>query len=75
MLWCVKENLPLDFVSWHEYFQEANVIAKEAERNLPVLEEFPTLRESVKSLMITEWNEAWWPNRPHDHEVGAAWVR
>jgi hypothetical protein len=23
--------------------------------------------------MITEWNEAWWPDRPHDHEIGAAW--
>jgi hypothetical protein len=23
--------------------------------------------------MITEWNEAWWADRPQDHEVGAAW--
>jgi hypothetical protein len=23
--------------------------------------------------MITEWNEAWWPDRPQDHELGAAW--
>jgi hypothetical protein len=73
MLWCVKEQLPLDFVSWHEYFQEANVIAKQADRFREYLDEFPTLRDSVKSFMITEWNEAWWPNRPHDHEIGAAW--
>ena len=73
MLWCVKENLPLDFVSWHEYFQEANVIAKQADGFRSYLDEFPTLTKSVKSLMITEWNEAWWPNRPHDHEIGAAW--
>jgi hypothetical protein len=26
-----------------------------------------------KSLMITEWNEAWWADRPQDHELGAAW--
>ncbi len=73
MLWCVKENLPLDFVSWHEYFQSSDVIAKEADAFRAYLKEFPKLQESVKSLMITEWNEAWWPNRPHDHEVGAAW--
>ena len=23
--------------------------------------------------MITEWNEAWWADRPQDHELGAAW--
>lgn len=73
MLWCDKENLPLDFVSWHEYFQAADEIAKQADAFREYLEEFPRLRDSVKSLMITEWNEAWWPNRPHDHEIGAAW--
>ena len=73
MLWCAKENLPLDFVSWHEYFQEANVIAKEADGFRQYLDEFPQLQKSVRSFMITEWNEAWWPNRPEDHELGAAW--
>src|SRR5205814_5953321 len=28
---------------------------------------------SVTCLMLTEWNEAWWPDRPQDHEIGAAW--
>jgi hypothetical protein len=23
--------------------------------------------------MVTEWNEAWWADRPQDHEIGAAW--
>ena len=23
--------------------------------------------------MLTEWNEAWWNDRPQDHELGAAW--
>ena len=73
MLWCAKENLTLDFVSWHEYFQAADVIAKQADAFRQYLDEFPKLRESVKSLMITEWNEAWWPDRPHDHEIAAAW--
>ena len=73
MLWCAQEKLPLDFVSWHEYFQPPEKIAKEADTFRAYLKEFPTLQESVKSFMITEWNEAWWPDRPQDHEVGAAW--
>jgi hypothetical protein len=73
MLWCRQEKLPLDFVSWHEYFQPADVIAKEADAFHGYLSEFPKFQESVKSFMITEWNEAWWPNRPEDHELGAAW--
>jgi hypothetical protein len=73
MLWCEQEKLPLDFVSWHEYFQSADVIAKEADTFRKYLDDFPALRKSGQSLMITEWNEAWWPDRPQDHEVGAAW--
>ncbi len=73
MLWCQQENLPLDFVSWHEYFQPPEKIALEANTFRAYLKEFPRLEESVKSFMITEWNEAWWPDRPQDHEVGAAW--
>lgn len=73
MLWCLQENLPLDFVSWHEYFQAADVIAKQAKAFREYLHEFPKLEANVKSFMITEWNEAWWPDRPHDHELGAAW--
>ena len=73
MLWCLQENLPLDFVSWHEYFQSADVISKQADAFHEYLEKFPKLQQSVQSFMITEWNEAWWPNRPQDHEIGAAW--
>lgn len=73
MLWCAQEKLPLDFVSWHEYFQPPETIVKEAETFRSYLNEFPTLQQSVSSFMITEWNEAWWPDRPQDHEVGAAW--
>jgi hypothetical protein len=73
MLWCEQEKLPLDFVSWHEYFQPPATIVKEAQAFRNYLEEFPALKKSVSSFMITEWNEAWWPDRPQDHEVGAAW--
>jgi hypothetical protein len=74
MLWCAQEKLPLDFMSWHEYFQSADVIVREADAFREYLSEFPRLEKSVKSFMLTEWNEAWWPNRPQDHEIGAAWA-
>jgi len=73
MLWCRQEKLPLDFVSWHEYFQSAEVIAKEADVFRDYLKEFPEFQRSVEHFMVTEWNEAWWPDRPQDHEVGAAY--
>jgi hypothetical protein len=73
MLWCDREKLPLDFVSWHEYFHPAEVIAKEAEEFRAQLESFPELKPRVTSLILSEWNQAWWADRPQDHEVGAAW--
>jgi len=73
MMFCESENLPLDFVSWHEYFQDADKIAKEAQAFRTYLAEFPRLQKSVGSFMITEWNQAWWADRPQDHEIGAAW--
>jgi hypothetical protein len=60
-------------VSWHEYFQSPETIVKEAKAFRNYLEDFPALKQSVSSFMITEWNEAWWPDRPQDHEIGAAW--
>jgi hypothetical protein len=73
MIWCQQEKLPLDFVSWHEYFQPSDVIRKEAVAFHEYLDEFPDLKKTVRSFMITEWNEAWWADRPQDHEIGAAW--
>ena len=73
MLWCKQEGLPLDFVSWHEYFQTADVMRQEADGFRKYLADFPQFKKSVRSFMITEWNEAWWPDRPQDHELGAAW--
>lgn len=73
MLWCRHQKLPLDFVSWHEYFHPAEVIAGQADTFRKYLKDFPEFQKSVKHFMLTEWNEAWWPNRPQDHELGAAW--
>lgn len=73
MAWCEQEKLPLDFVSWHEYFHPADIIAKEAEAFREYLKDYPGVAKQVKSFMITEWNEAWWANRPMDHEIGAAY--
>jgi hypothetical protein len=73
MAWCAQEKLPLDFLSWHEYFHPSDIIAKEADAMHEYMNDYPTAKKSVKSLMITEWNEAWWPNRPQDHEVGSAY--
>jgi len=73
MLWCRQEKLPLDFVSWHEYFQPPETIVKEADAFRAYLAEVPELQRTVRSFMITEWNEAWWADRPQDHELGAAW--
>ena len=73
ILWCRQEKLPLDFVSWHEYFQPPETIVKEADAFRAYLAEVPELQRTVRSFMLTEWNEAWWADRPQDHELGAAW--
>jgi hypothetical protein len=73
MAYCTEENLPLDFLSWHEYFQAWQVVDREAKAFRAYLEDYPAIKPQVKSLMITEWNEAWWADRPHDHELGACW--
>ncbi len=73
MLFCEEEKLPLDFVSWHEYFQPVEVFAAEARAFRDYLREAPGVETGVTSFMVTEWNQAWWADRPHDHEIGAAW--
>jgi hypothetical protein len=73
MLYCRQEKLPLDFLTWHEYFHPADAIAAQADAFREYLRDFPEFASAGKHLVITEWNEAWWPNRPMDHEMGAAW--
>ncbi len=74
MQWCREEKLPLDFMSWHEYLQGPEVFAAEVAEFRAALKEHPEIERGVKSFMVTEWNEAWWADRPQDHEVGAAWA-
>lgn len=73
MLYCQQEKLPLDFLSWHEYFHPAEVIAKEAREFRSQISAFPELQKQAQTLIVSEWNQAWWPDRPQDHELGAAW--
>lgn len=73
MAWCEQESLPLDFVSWHEYFHPADIIAGQADAFRAYLKDYPKVQKQVKSFMLTEWSEAWWHNRPQDHEVGSAY--
>lgn len=83
MLWCRREKLPLDFLSWHEYFQPADTIAAEADEFRALADasglsavhqpDASARARSVNDFFITEWNEAWWADRPHDHELAAAW--
>lgn len=72
-LFCAREKLPLDFVSWHEYFQASDVISAEVREMRRDLSDLPQFADAAHDMMLTEWNEAWWPDRPCDHELGAAW--
>lgn len=74
MLWCDQERLPLDFISWHEYYRTPDTIVQEADAFRSYLSEFPKLQRRSNSLVLSEWNEAWWPDRPQDNEIGAAWA-
>jgi hypothetical protein len=70
---CQAKGLPLDFVSWHEYFQPPDIFQAEVAETRKLLEEFPGAARGVKELLITEWNFAWWPDPAQDCELGAAW--
>jgi len=70
---CEETGMPLDFITWHEYFQPWTTILDEALTTRRYLEDYPTVKRQVREFMITEWNYAWWNDRPHDNEIGAAW--
>ncbi|MEI6914081.1 MAG: hypothetical protein WCL39_03010 [Armatimonadota bacterium] len=71
---CEKTGAPLDFVSWHEYFQEPKTIREEADVTRKYMKEYPKASKGVREFMVTEWNYAWWPDWPQDNEQGAAWI-
>jgi len=72
--YCAKQGLPLDFISWHEYFHPPQVYLDEANQIRRFLDEFPSVKRRLKEFMITEWNYAWWHDYAQDHELGAAWA-
>ena len=74
MAHCEKTGMPLDFITWHEYFQEWRTIKDEAETTRRYLQDYPKVRKQVKEFMLTEWSYAWWHDRPYDNEIGAAWA-
>lgn len=70
---CEETGMPLDFITWHEYFQPWWVIKDEADTTRKYLQDYPKVKKQVKEFIVTEWNFAWWGDRPHDNEIGAAW--
>lgn len=73
MMYCRTHKLPLDFISWHEYWHPAELFVRETRTFRQYLDEFPDIRKNVRMFMLTEWNASWWPDRTQDHEMGAAW--
>ena len=71
---CEKTGAPLDFVTWHEYFQNYATMKKEADQIREYLKDYPKVEKQVKEYAVTEWSYAWWHDRAHDNEVGAAWA-
>lgn len=71
---CEETGAPLDFISWHEYFQSYGTMRNEAEQIRKYVAEYPKVKKQVKEYAVTEWNYAWWHDRAHDNEVGAAWT-
>jgi len=71
---CEKTGAPLDFVTWHEYFQNYGTMKKEADQIKQYLNDYPKVKKQVKEYAVTEWSYAWWHDRAHDNEVGAAWA-
>lgn len=70
---CEETGAPLDFVTWHEYFQPWWIMKKEAEQIREYMNDYPKVKKQVKELQVTEWNFTWWSDLGQDNEVGAAW--
>lgn len=74
MAHCESTGMPLDFITWHEYFHPWTTIRDEAETVRRYLRDYPKVRKQVKEFILTEWSYAWWYDRPYDNEIGAAWA-
>jgi len=71
---CAQRNLPLDFITWHEYFHPPKVYIEEMEKTKALLNKYPSVKRRVKGFFITEFNYAWWHDFSQDNEIGASWV-
>ncbi|MBC7329143.1 hypothetical protein H5T88_02165 [bacterium] len=71
---CAQRNLPLDFITWHEYFHPPKVYIEEVEKTKALLNKYPSVKRRVKGFFITEFNYAWWHDFSQDNEIGASWV-
>jgi len=71
---CAQRDLPLDFITWHEYFHPPKVYIEEMEKTKALLNKYPSVKRRVKGFFITEFNYAWWHDFPQDNEIGASWV-
>lgn len=71
---CAETGMPLDFITWHEYWHPWWIFKEEIEQIRKYLDDYPAIKRQVKEFIITEWNFAWWPDWPHDWEIGAAWA-
>ena len=74
MAHCEETGIPLDFITWHEYFHPWQTIRDEAETTRRYLQDYPRVKKQVKEFILTEWSYAWWHDRPYDNEIGAAWA-
>lgn len=67
----VANNLPLDFISWHEYAFDASSYGAGAQAIRAVVADFPTLHPL---LWLDEWNVSSGPNPAMSGSEGAAFV-
>jgi hypothetical protein len=71
---CTERGLPLDFLSWHEYFHPPEVFRDEIRRTREIFSEIAGDDRPAPELVLTEWNYAWWHDHAQDNEVAAAWA-
>lgn len=71
---CTERDLPLDFLSWHEYFHPPGVFRDEIRRTRELHRQIAGADRPAPELILTEWNYAWWHDHAQDNEVAAAWA-
>ncbi len=67
---CVKENLPSDFLSWHVYDLSPDGLSASISAARKILSDYPSMKNT--RLVIDEWNSAGGPQNQYDSEFAAA---